>query len=122
MPTRAKRAGPKTRRAPATVKLVKDYRQKMAIGRRYYQQAGDLLDELLDKVQPGDLIALGDGLFGRVKDLFGDTNKAFKVQAVPRYELEIVDAAGKVVRLRDRRTKAKKKTAKKKAQKDKRLF
>jgi len=105
----AKRAStrPKTRRAPAIVKLVKDCRQKMAIGARYYQSADELLDELRTKVKPDERINLGNGQFGVVVDLFADANKYFKPQAVKRFELRIVDAAGKVVRLRDRKKRKK---------------
>lgn len=87
--------------------LIARYRQKLAVGRGCYQQADVLLQEIMAKCQPGKRIDVGDGLYAVVVDLFeqAEGGKVFQPVAVRRYELQIQDADGKTVRLRDRRKK-----------------
>jgi hypothetical protein len=110
--TATKAATPRQLRAsPKTAALIAAYRQKLAIGGRYYEQAGQIMDELLAILPPGKPVGIGDGLRAEMVDLFASTNKIFKPQACMRFELRIIDAAGKPVRLRDKKRTAKKKAA-----------
>ena len=83
--------------------LIKQYRQRMAIGAKCYAQADDLLNELLAKLKPGKRVKIGDGLWAVVIDRFADSNKVWQPVGVRRFELQLQDAAGQPVRMRDRK-------------------
>ena len=116
MPKRARSdpqlARPGIRRKPreALRDLIKQYRQKLAIGVACYQKADELLAQIQAKCPPGKRIPLGDGLYAVIVDLFAETDKVFKPMACKRFELQIQDAGGRVVRMRDRKKTAKTKT------------
>lgn len=85
--------------------LIKQYRQKLAIGSSCYQAADGLLAEIRDRLKVNRKFPLGDGLYAVLVDLFEDQDKVFKPVAMKRWELQIQDANGSVVRMRDRRKK-----------------
>lgn len=106
MPARAKRS--RTTRAPAKlVRLIREQRQKLAIGSRYYDAANKILDQLIPVWKCDRPVPIGNGQTAVLVDQFADTNKIFKPQAVVRYVLEVRDADGKLTRLRDGKKKAK---------------
>lgn len=93
---------PRTTAAPRKlVDLIKLQRQKRAIGAKFYQQADELLSEILTLTKPGKRIPMGNGLFAVVVDAFADGGRAFKPVFMQRYELQIVDVDGKQTRIRD---------------------
>lgn len=85
------------------IKLVKEYRKKAAIGAAIYRQADELLDEIRDKLAVNKRLPLGDGLFAVLVDRFGEESKIWQPVAMKRWELQIQDADGAVVRMRDRK-------------------
>jgi len=89
------------------IALVKAYRQKLAIGAKFYAQADELLEQILAKMKPGTRVKIGDGLWAVVVDRFEDGNKVWQPVATKRFELQIQDASGKAVRMRDSRRKKK---------------
>lgn len=95
--------GMRQTRREALLELVKKYRQKLAIGAACYQAADALLSEIMAKTKVGKRVPIGDGLYAVVVDLFQDADKYFKPIAVKRYELQVQDASGRVVRMRDRK-------------------
>lgn len=104
MPARAKRS--RTTRAPAKlVRLIREQRQKLAIGSRYYDAANKILDQLILVWKCDRPVPIGNGQTAVLVDQFADTNKIFKPQAVVRYVLEVRDADGKLTRLRDAKKK-----------------
>jgi prolyl-tRNA synthetase len=88
--------------------MIRDQRQKLAIGSRYYEAANAILDQLILVWKCDRPVPIGNGQTAVLVDQFADTNKIFKPQAIVRYVLEVRDADGKLTRLRD----AKKKKAK----------
>jgi hypothetical protein len=96
-------SAPKKSTAKQTVlELVKKHRQKLAIGAACYKAADELLTQIMAKSKAGKRVRMGDGLYAVVVDLFEAQDKYFKPIAVKRYELQIQDATGKAVRMRDR--------------------
>lgn len=83
--------------------LVKRHRQKVAVGSASYQAADAILAEIRARTTVGRRIPLGDGLYGIVVDLLAESDMVFKPVALKRFELQIQDASGAVVRLRDRK-------------------
>lgn len=117
MPTRAKqsRVGRKVsrkaakppRRNAVLLEMIKQYRQKRAVGAKFYGQADTILETLVKKMTPGKLVPLDGGVFACLTDLSAGGLKWFKPLYVSRYELQIVDSDGKPTRLRDRSRTAK---------------
>lgn len=106
MPRRKRATKPTTKtpgRRDALLALIKQYRQKLAIASACYQAADDLLQQIQSKVRVGRRVPIGDGLYVVLVDLFEAADKVFKPVAVKRYELQIQDAGGRVVRMRDRK-------------------
>lgn len=111
MPTRAKprskrvtrKAAKTPRRKAVLAELVELYRQKRAVGRKFYVAAGELLEAIVKRMRPGRRVPLDGGVYGVLVDKFAESNQSFKSVYVQRYELQIVDADGKEVRLRDRK-------------------
>lgn len=85
--------------------LIKQYRQKLAIGAACYGAADELLTEIRKHLKANRRFPLGDGLYAVLVDLFEDQDKVFKPVAIKRWELQIQDANGSVVRMRDRKRK-----------------
>lgn len=92
-------------RREALLDLIKQYRQKTAIAAACWQKADDMLAQIQAKCPPGKRVPIGDGLYAVIVDLFADADKYFKPVAVKRYDLQIQDASGRVVRMRDRKKK-----------------
>lgn len=112
MPTRAetatKRRGRGPLRASPTVSgLISDYRRQLAIARKCYVKADEILQTLRAKLGIGRRVAIGGGLYAGVVDVFEAGDLIWKHQAVRRYDLKITDEDGKEARLRDRVIKAK---------------
>jgi hypothetical protein len=81
--------------------LVRQYRQKLAIGQKYYGQADALLDEIRSRLAVNKRLAIGDALYAVLVDRFEDQDKVFQPVAMKRFELQIQDSSGKAVRMRD---------------------
>ena len=88
------------------LELMKKHRQKLAIGAACYRAADELLQAIMAKSKVGKRVRMGDGLYAVVVDLFDAADKIWKPVAVKRYEVQIQDASGKEVRMRDRKKKA----------------
>lgn len=99
---------PTMRQTPREVllDLIKQYRQKIAIGSACYQKADELMGEIRDRLKVNRRFPVGDGLYAVLVDLFEETDKVFKPVAMKRWELQIQDANGSVVRMRDRKRKS----------------
>ncbi len=106
MPTRAKSAAKKRSSEKETViDLVKRYRQKAAIGAKFYAQADELLQAITRRLKVNRRLRVGDGLYAVLVDRFGEEDKIWQPVAMKRFELQIQDRAGKLVRMRDRKKK-----------------
>ena len=81
--------------------LIKSYRQKAAIGAKYYAQADAILDEIKERLAVNKRLPMGEGLFAVLVDRFGEEDKIWQPVAMKRFELQIQDATGKAVRMRD---------------------
>ena len=102
MPRRA--TAPKAKTEKQTVlDLIKAYRQKAAIGAKFYGQADELLEAIRRRLKVGRRLKIGDGMYAVLFDRFEESDKVWQPVALKRYELQIQDAAGKLVRLRDRK-------------------
>lgn len=104
-----KTAAPKKKPTPreTLLELIAEYRQKSAIGAKYYAQADQLLTQIKAKMKPGRRLSMGDGLYAVLIDLFDETDLVFKPTAMKRYELQLQDSSGRVVRMRDRQRRSK---------------
>lgn len=87
------------------IRLIKEYRKKTAIGAAIYKQADDLLEQIRDNLACNKRIPLGDGLYAVLVDRFEEQSKIWQPVAMKRWELQIQDAGGAVVRMRDRTAK-----------------
>lgn len=88
---------------------IKEYRRQLAIGAACYGKADELFAEIRKKLKPGTRIPLpgaSEPLWAVIVDLFQNDDKIFKPVAMKRFELQIQDASGRAVRMRDRRKKA----------------
>lgn len=81
--------------------LVRAYRQKLAVGQKYYQQADAFLDEIRTRLACNKRLPMGEGLYAVLVDRFEDVDKVFQPVAMKRFELQIQDSTGKAVRMRD---------------------
>ncbi len=106
LPTRQKALSTPAKRPTekeTVLDLVKRYRQKAAIGAKFYAQADELLAQVMRRLKVGRRLRMGDGLYAVIVDRFEDENKVWQPVAMKRYELQIQDQAGKLVRMRDRK-------------------
>lgn len=94
-------------RRDTLIRLVKEYRKKTAIGSAIYKQADELLDEIREKLAANKRLPIGDGLYAVLVDRFEEQSKIWQPVAMKRWELQIQDANGAVVRMRDREKKSK---------------
>jgi len=85
---------------------IKEYRRQLAIGAACYGKADELFAEIRKKVKPGTRIPMSEGLWAVIVDLFENDAKIWKPVAMKRFELQIQDASGRAVRMRDRKKKA----------------
>lgn len=85
----------------AVLDLVKQYRQKLAIGMKYYAQADGLMVEIRDRLAVNKRLPIGDGMYAVLVDRFGEDDKIWQPVAMKRFELQIQDSTGKAVRMRD---------------------
>lgn len=111
-PAKRKAAKKKTPAPPKTARekriaLVKKFRQHIAIGARYYAKADELMTEIRGKLKPGVRLKLAADQYAVLVDRFEDADTIWKPIPLKRFELQIQNAAGKVVRLRDSRKKKK---------------
>jgi hypothetical protein len=70
-------------------------------GSASYDAADELLNRLLKKrpkLRAGRLVPYKDGHQARIKDNFAETNKVYRAHGISRFEIEVVDANGKVIR------------------------
>lgn len=108
MPTRAKPSAAKKppSEKETVVDLVKRYRQKSAIGAKFYAQADEVLQQIIRRLKVNRRLRVGDGLYAVLVDRFDEENKVWQPVAMKRFELQIQDRAGKLVRMRDRKKKS----------------
>lgn len=96
--------GRSPRRASAKVQqLVRTVRQQSAIAGKCWDKSEAALEELQRCLGDGRIVGIEDGVFCFVEDLFAKSASVIVPKAMRRYRLVICDAAGKTIRLRDRR-------------------
>lgn len=121
---RAARGTRVPRRASAKIQdLIRQHRQQSAIAGKCWDKAEAKLEELIKTLGVGKIVGVDDGVFAQVVDLFADANSVFVPKVMRRHKLVICDAAGKEIRLRDRKQRTKgTKGTKRTGGKQKRLF
>lgn len=103
------------RASPKILQLIREHRQQSAIATKCWDKAEARVEELIRLLGPGRVVAVEDGVFCTIKDLFAETNAVYVPKVMKRYKLLICDANGKEIRLRDRASPKGKKTAAKTA-------
>ncbi len=105
MPKRAThRSADSSHRGSALQDLIRQHRQKLAIAAACYAAADKLLDGIRKKLKVNRRVAIGNQLYAVLVDLLDDDDRIFKPVIVKRYELQIQDAAGNVVRSKKARS------------------
>jgi hypothetical protein len=61
-------------------------------GKAAYKEADELLEQVLERLKPGESVELGEGQRATVIDNFANKNKVFRAHGISRFELEVTRA------------------------------
>lgn len=100
-------AGRPRRASPKVLKLIRESRQQAAIAGKCWDRAEAKVEELIKLLGAGRIVAVEDGVFFQIRDLFANVNALYVPKMMKRYKAVICDANGKEIRLRDRVAKGK---------------
>jgi hypothetical protein len=73
------------------VAKIRKYLRTVEAGKKAYQRAETLLDEIVAGMKVGQEMAIGGGRKVVLKDLYAEKNRVYRAHGITRYEVALIE-------------------------------